>query len=155
MWPPVGRAGKARSSPFEREAGTGALTQLPGEAGCISSSNELCAGAAAINGPEDLVVSPDGKNIYANSHDDDAVIELDRNPETGALKELGCLASSLTAETETCTQVKSIGGPLGVAISPGGQNVYVSELQRKRCRGVRTQLRKRGPWRSWQNRTAA
>ena len=28
-------------------------------------------------------MSPDGKNIYANSYDDSAVIELKRNPETG------------------------------------------------------------------------
>ena len=56
------------------------------------------------------------------------MIELDRNPETGALTQLGCLASSLTGETEHCTQVNSIAGPLGVAISPGGQNVYVTSF---------------------------
>ncbi len=121
-----GESGEGAIVALERDPGTGALTQLPEEAGCISTSNEACAHGTAINGPEDLVVSPDGKNIYANSYDDGAVIELDRNPETGALTQLGCLANSLAGETGPCTQVKSIAGALGVAISPGGQNLYVS-----------------------------
>ena len=38
-----GESGEGAIVAFEREAGTGALTQLPGEAGCISTSNEACA----------------------------------------------------------------------------------------------------------------
>ena len=95
-----GENGEGAIAGFEREAGTGALTQFPAQAGCISTSNKACAPGTAINGPEDLAISPDGKNIYANSHNDDAVIELDRNPETGFVTQLGCIASSVTTETE-------------------------------------------------------
>ena len=123
-----GEYGEGAIVALEREAETGALTQLPGEAGCISTFDEACAHGTAINGPEDLVISPDGKNIYANSYDDSAVIELKRNPETGGLTQLGCLASSLAGETGPCSQAKSIANPLGVAISPGGQNLYVSSF---------------------------
>ena len=90
---------------------TGALIQLPGEAGCISTSNEGCADGTAINGPEDLVVSPDGKNIYANSYNDNAVIELDRNPETGMPStNRDASRARWRAKPEACTQAKSIGG---------------------------------------------
>jgi DNA-binding beta-propeller fold protein YncE len=123
-----GESGDGAIVALEREAATGALKQLPGKAGCISTFNKACAAGEAVNGPEDLVLSPDGKNIYANSYNSSAVIELDRNPETGVLTQLGCLASSLTSETEHCIQAKSIGGPLGVAISPGGQDLYVSSF---------------------------
>jgi DNA-binding beta-propeller fold protein YncE len=123
-----GEYGEGAIVALERDTETGALTQLPGEAGCMSTSNEACAHGTAINGPEDLVISPDGKNIYANSYNDSAVIELKRDPETGDLTQLGCLANSLAGETGPCTQVKSIANPLGVAISPGGQDLYVSSF---------------------------
>jgi len=123
-----GEYGEGAIVALEREAETGALTQLPEETGCISSFNEACAHGTAINGPEDLVVSPDGKNIYANSYDDSAVIELDRDPKTGDLTQLGCISTTHTGETEHCTQVKSIANPLGVAISPDGQELYVSSF---------------------------
>lgn len=114
---------------FEREAGTGALKQLPVAEGCISTANNKCTAGIAINGPEDLAVSPDGKNVYANSSRDSAVIALSREA-SGALKQLapktGCVATTAAGETAECSVAKGIKEALGVAISPDGENLYVS-----------------------------
>src|SRR5580704_15193743 len=59
-----GEVGEGAIVSFKREAG-GGLTQLPTTEACISEANSSCLFGAAIDGPEDLVVSPDGKNIYA------------------------------------------------------------------------------------------
>jgi DNA-binding beta-propeller fold protein YncE len=124
-----GKEGHGAVVSFKRESG-GDLVQLGGSEACISTSNPECLPGEAIDGPEDLAVSPDGKNVYANSYDDSAVIELARNVLTGGLTQLGapdgCLTSETTAETSNCSLAKGIGQALGVAISPEGNNVYVS-----------------------------
>jgi DNA-binding beta-propeller fold protein YncE len=111
---------------FARNESTGALEQLAGGEGCIGNASG-CAAATAMEGSEDLVISPDGDDVYANSYPTDAVVELERDASTGALTQLAAPNSCITTETISgCETVKSIEGPLGVAISPEGSNVYVS-----------------------------
>ncbi|HEY2536060.1 MAG TPA: beta-propeller fold lactonase family protein [Solirubrobacteraceae bacterium] len=114
---------------FAREPGTGVLKQLAGAEGCIGTVAS-CAEAKVIEGSESLVISPDGKNVYANSFDDSAIVELKRNSTTGALAQLpepnGCLAHAKTGPTAGCSPANGVGNPLGVAISPGGEDVYAS-----------------------------
>jgi DNA-binding beta-propeller fold protein YncE len=125
-----GEEGEGAIVAFRREPATGALTQLENTEACISTSNAKCLHGEAINGPEDLTISPDGKNVYANSYQDNAVIELARNGSTGGLEQLaapnGCLASEHTAETTNCTLATGIKRPLGVAVSGDDTNVYAS-----------------------------
>ena len=117
---------------FRRNEATGALEQLGGEEACIGKGVTGCAAATVFDGSEDLAISPDGKNIYVNSFNDDAVVELSREtegPERGALGQLTgnnhCVTDEL--ELDGCTEVDApFAGPLGVAISPDGANVYVS-----------------------------
>src|ERR1700729_4360282 len=54
-----GEEGSGAIVSFKRGAG-GALTQLKGGEACISTSDVECLHGGAIDGPEDLVVSPDG-----------------------------------------------------------------------------------------------
>jgi DNA-binding beta-propeller fold protein YncE len=114
---------------FAREPDTGVLKQLSGEEGCTGTVAG-CAEAKVIEGSESLLVSPDGKNIYANSFDNSAIVELKRNSTTGALAQLpepnGCLAHEKTGSTAGCSLANGIGNPLGVAISPDGEDVYAS-----------------------------
>ncbi|HEY2282813.1 MAG TPA: hypothetical protein VGH60_04600 [Solirubrobacteraceae bacterium] len=114
---------------FAREPGTGILKQLAGEEGCIGTVAG-CAEAKVIEGSESLAISPDGKNVYANSFDNSAIVELERNSTTGALAQLaepnGCLAREKAGSTASCSLANGIGNPLGVAISPGGEDVYAS-----------------------------
>jgi DNA-binding beta-propeller fold protein YncE len=111
---------------FEREGG-GALRQLPGEEGCVSEKIAGCATATALQGSEDLAISPDGANVYATSGRKNALVELKRNSETGALTQLGG-AEDECVTTETiagCKKASSVGLTRGVAISPHGEDVYV------------------------------
>ncbi len=105
----------------------GALEQLPGKEGCISEMNAACESGIAVDGSEDLVISPDGKNVYATSYRKSALVELERNESTGALSQLGAENACITGEASIagCTTVKRLEAPRGVAISPGGEDVYV------------------------------
>src|SRR6202034_37616 len=69
---------------FERNLETGALTQLAGKEGCVSTANAACEKGTAIDGPEDLIISPDGHNVYTNSSQNSAVLEF-RRESSGAL----------------------------------------------------------------------
>ncbi len=112
---------------FERNTSTGALTQLPGSEGCISTANAKCAHGVAIDGPEDIVISPDGRNVYTNSNQNNAVLEFKREA-SGALTQLAAPnACLMKAPTEpACTEATGLERALGVAISPGGEDVYAS-----------------------------
>jgi DNA-binding beta-propeller fold protein YncE len=120
--------GKGAIVAFERDAAEeGALKQLPGTEGCISTFNTNCAPGIAIDGPESLVISPDGRNVYANSSQNNAVLELRREP-SGALTQLeepNACAMNAPAEAG-CSPARGLERALGVAISPGGESVYVS-----------------------------
>ena len=108
---------------FERNTSTGALTQLA----CISTTDAKCAKGVAIDGPEDLVISPDGRNVYTNSSQNNAVLEFKREP-SGALTQLAAPnACLMKAPVEpACTEATGLERALGVAISPGGEDVYAS-----------------------------
>lgn len=111
---------------FKRE-GDGALQPLPGTEDCISEAVSGCdTSAIALQGSEALAISPNGANVYATSASKNALVELKRNSETGALEQLGGKDACVTTETIVgCTTVKAVGNSRGVAISPDGENVYV------------------------------
>ncbi len=115
---------------FMRSASTGRLDQAPGAAGCVAAGQASgCAGALALNGPNSVAVSPDGRNLYATTIGSDALDTFHRNPSTGALTQLGggsgCIAR---AARPGCTTAQGLGGPDVVAVSPDGLNVYVGSF---------------------------
>lgn len=110
---------------FTRNASTGKLTFQS----CISNvAIDGCTTAPArgIQGPVDIVVSPDGRNVYASAVIG-GLITFDRNPSTGELTFDACLS---LFETPGCEQAETM--PLvysvGLAISADGRDVYVSSL---------------------------
>jgi DNA-binding beta-propeller fold protein YncE len=119
------RSGTGDIAAFERGA-EGALTQLPGEEACISETVAGCEVGQYIQGSEDLAVSPEGANVYANSYSTNAVIELKRTG-TGALEQLASPNECVSSKTLTgCQEAKGIGATVGIAVSPDGKNLYAS-----------------------------
>jgi fibronectin-binding autotransporter adhesin len=136
---------------FDRDTSTSLLTAQ----GCITGSTQATPTCTAIpsaqSGGADsgldqqttdkqtsIVASPDGKSLYAVSALDDAVARFDRNTTTGALTYEGCLTSetqsgpsgtgacSLTPHASSSAVSAELRAPLGVAVSPDGQQVYAS-----------------------------
>ncbi len=64
---------------FDRETGTGFLTQKSETKGCISRKGAACARGKALNLVRSVTVSPDGRNVYTAADGSDAVAIFDRN----------------------------------------------------------------------------
>jgi DNA-binding beta-propeller fold protein YncE len=115
---------------FRRSRKTGALRQLPGPEGCITGLPQptpVCAGGRALVGPDVVVISPDGNNVYVGSFFGNAVAGFARNPATGGLTQLsgtaGCVAEG---GASGCAPGISLGAPEGMAVSANGASVYVA-----------------------------
>jgi DNA-binding beta-propeller fold protein YncE len=117
---------------FDRDPMTGALTQKAGEAGCASETGPsgVCADAMAIDAPQDVAVSPDGRSVYTASSVSDAVAVFDRDPATGALTQkagmAGCVSD--TGSGGACIDGKALNGAVTVVVSPDGASVYVGSV---------------------------
>jgi DNA-binding beta-propeller fold protein YncE len=112
---------------FDRDPATGALTQKPGTAGCVSNSGGVCEKARALDTPRELAISPDGRNLYVAAQISDAVTVFERD-EAGSLRQDAGTAGCIT-ETRTrgsCVDGKALANPVALAVSPDGENVYVA-----------------------------
>ena len=140
------------SDPAGEAAGalTGRLVQPKGTAGCIHRKGiNRCARGRAITSPEDIVVSPNGRHVYVASYGSHGIAIFRRARRTGHLEQLpgrrGCVRHG---GGRFCGAGRAIGGPVSIAISPDGENVYVasagsdavSAFARNRRTGVITQL---------------
>jgi DNA-binding beta-propeller fold protein YncE len=114
---------------FLRNPQTGALRQLPpAQAGCISALPiPGCAAGRALLGPDVVVISPDGKNVYTGSFFGNAVAVFARNTKSGALSQPGGSAGCI-AETASsgCAVGIALGAVEGLAVSRDGADVYAA-----------------------------
>lgn len=113
---------------FRRNRSTGALTPLGQGAGCISNAaTPGCTTGRALDGPDGVIVSPDGENVYVAAFVGSSLAVLSRNPSTGALTQpasvSGCLVNAPIAG---CTTGLALANPEGVVVSPNGSSVYVA-----------------------------
>ena len=99
-----------------------ALAQTPGALTELASSPATGTG---LNGTQDVVVSPDGNNVYAIGSSDDAIAEFTRNAD-GSLTQLGCIADTNADGTCDTTTATGLEDPQAIAITPDGKNVYVA-----------------------------
>lgn len=132
-----GRSTEGTILAFGRDPVTGALMQLPGEAGCLASDGrDGCARARPLgNWPTqlpELALDPSGTSAYAafvtgGSGLSGGVTVLRRDPGTGALVQLqgdaGCVSARRLAG---CSRGRGLEVPTGITASPDGRNVYVS-----------------------------
>ncbi len=138
-------------SAFRRNRSSGALTQLEGEAGCISGAARAgCALARGLEFPIDVSVSSDGRNVYVGSYG--GVVVFARDPATGTITQLpaeaGCIRRPGPAG---CAILRVLETPISLAGTPGGGSIYVVDpndedvsglavLRRDRFTGALTQL---------------
>ena len=110
---------------FQRDPATGALTQQPAGAGCLSD-NALtgCVAIGGLAGASSVAVSPDGHTVLVTAADDDAVSSLRRDPATGALARASCFAGSLA--TPVCPVSPLLLGPRAAVFRPDGLVAWVA-----------------------------
>src|SRR2546423_3634530 len=71
---------------FDRDKQTGTLSQPSGKAGCIAIQGGAgCARAVGLIQPNSIVISGNGRNLYATSRAGNSVTAFARNRKTGAL----------------------------------------------------------------------
>lgn len=109
-------------------AAFGTLIQLPGTSACLVYLRAVgCSFGRAIEAPEGITVSPDGRNVYTASIFSNAVDVLVRNPKTGAVAQIpgkhGCLAPK---SLPGCTPARATKGASSVVVSPDGKFVYAT-----------------------------
>jgi DNA-binding beta-propeller fold protein YncE len=112
---------------FKRNATTGALTPK----GCVGDADSNPDGCTkttlALNGPQDVTVSPEGKSVYVAGYVDGAIVRFNRSRTTGALTPKGCIADP-TYNPDACPKTApGLSEPWAVAVSPDRKSVYLSD----------------------------
>jgi DNA-binding beta-propeller fold protein YncE len=111
-----------------RNSSTGALRQLGNGTGCIvNAATSGCTTGRALDGPDIVAVSGDGRNVYVGAFAGSALAVFSRDTSTGALTQsadpTGCFVNTPTAG---CTTGLALASPEGVVVSADGTNVYVA-----------------------------
>lgn len=121
---------------FSRNTTTGALTQLPGTAGCLSGTGAAGCASALLTVPAGIAVSGDGKSVYVTSAEGHAITAFARQTTTtggtlGALTPMtgaaGCVHE--TGNAGLCADGRALLAPIGVAVSADGKSVYVTSVE--------------------------
>lgn len=121
---------------LDRDTATGKVTQLAGQAGCVSDTGTGgdCADGTALAGVLGLVVSNDGRTVYGAASGTvvgtGAVAIFDRDATTGALAQqagtAGCISES--GDGGACVLGRGLDGAFSVAVSPDDRDVYATAI---------------------------
>jgi hypothetical protein len=115
---------------FHRDPSTGALTQLPPPAGCVTSTGNLgaCTADPMLSGPGPVVVSPDGGTLHVAQFGNASLLTYTVGS-GGALSRpsgaAGCVQDPSLAGP--CSPLGPLSGAYGLAQSPDGKQLYVGD----------------------------
>ena len=99
--------------------------------GCIEDNDppegpDNCAESTdGLDITRDVLVSPDGRNVYAIGRADDAIVRFDRAAD-GTLTPAGCIDDDETGPENCAAVANGMENPTALAISPNGRTVYVA-----------------------------
>jgi DNA-binding beta-propeller fold protein YncE len=115
-----------------------ALTRAPSNgaltfASCASNdggdgrlgSDGVCSDVDGISSPAALAVTADGRWLYAVSRTSSSLTWFERDPDSGALTQRGCL-KNFAWPGERCVTAPLLGGADGVTVSADGHWVFVA-----------------------------
>jgi DNA-binding beta-propeller fold protein YncE len=108
---------------LDREPG-GALSQDPGERGCISQGGvAACQPTQAfVEAPDGVAVSPDSRNVYVGLGG--GVRVFDRDPAGRLIQKPGIDGCLSTTERPDCGRLRS--GASSFSVAPNGESVYAT-----------------------------
>jgi DNA-binding beta-propeller fold protein YncE len=112
---------------YGRDAATGALSP----AGCFQDASTTsaipgCTPVPGLRGAVYVAVAPDGRFVYVAAEIASAIVMFARDPGSGALSPMGCVADRALGNTASCTEVGSIGAVRAIAVSPDGGSLYAA-----------------------------
>ena len=122
---------------LNRDPSTGALSQAPAPAGCMTlAAASGCTTVQAVQGADAVAVSPDGTSVYVAAGLQDGAAAFARDTQTGALTQMsgtaviadaalvrpGCFLATIA---QGCGLGRAFVDPEGVAVSPDGASTYV------------------------------
>jgi 6-phosphogluconolactonase (cycloisomerase 2 family) len=111
---------------FKRDRETGALKPR----GCVADKADNPDGCAktaqGLDNPLAVVVSRDGKSVYATAQFADAIVRLKRDTGTGALKPRGCIADPDSNPSGCAATAQGLDGPGPPALSADSRSLYVA-----------------------------
>ena len=106
--------GDAAIAVFDRDPTSGALTW-------VETHFDDVAGVDGLDRVFDVMVSPDGKNVYAGSIDDDAVAVFSRDPATGRL-------TFMEVHVNWVGGVSGLNSVIGVGMDSQGEHLYAGAM---------------------------
>jgi hypothetical protein len=112
---------------FRRAPQTGALTQPPGPAGCLSEWDEHCGQMWPLVSAQAILVPADGRYVYVAADQRDAVTTFVRDRRKGTLRPLtknGCI--TVDRDQEECNYARLLGQIHDAELSRDGRNLYVA-----------------------------
>lgn len=117
---------------FKRNPSTGALTQLAGTAGCITTTGAdqngagHCQADAHLGQASGLTFSSDAHFLYMTGTGESEQIEVfSRNANTGGLSQIQCISQA--PAPSGCQTGRVVGDTQAIALSPNGKYAYAGQ----------------------------